>query len=444
MTGALSIPSHSTPADHRSLVWSRGDSPSRPAAQAGDAGDAETLSALIGDIYAAALDPSRWVAVLRKARGLVGGSAAALFAKDMFTKGLEVYYDDGGLDPHYKRLYFEEYANLDPCTAGHVSAEIEEPVSTVDLLPYDEFLKTRFYQEWARPQGLVDFVCAVLDKSATGAAMFGIFRHERDGLADAEARRRMRLIVPHLRQALALGRIVDGKTAETAMFADALDGLAAGMFLVDAAGRLVHANASGRALLDERSVLRTSGGKLVATEAKSASALSEILADAGNGAALPGRGLAVALSARDGAHHVAHVLPVVSGTPRSAGTRSAAAAALLVHKVALEVASSPEAIARLYGLTPGELRVLGAIVDIGGVPETAEALGIGEATVKTHLHRLFGKTGATRQADLVKLVAAFANPLVGRAKAPAPAGRALVGQPQPSATFPAAPREALQ
>jgi DNA-binding CsgD family transcriptional regulator len=47
------------------------------------------------------------------------------------------------------------------------------------------------------------------------------------------------------------------------------------------------------------------------------------------------------------------------------------------------------------------------------VPETAAALGIGEGTVKAHLHRVFNKTGTSRQADLVKLVAGFANPLVG-------------------------------
>ena len=52
-----------------------------------------------------------------------------------------------------------------------------------------------------------------------------------------------------------------------------------------------------------------------------------------------------------------------------------------------------------------------AIVEVGGVPEVAEALGVGEATVKTHLHRLFAKTETRRQADLVKLVAGFANPL---------------------------------
>jgi DNA-binding CsgD family transcriptional regulator len=38
-------------------------------------------------------------------------------------------------------------------------------------------------------------------------------------------------------------------------------------------------------------------------------------------------------------------------------------------------------------------------------------LEISQATVKTHLSRLFDKTGTNRQADLVKIVAGFANPI---------------------------------
>jgi DNA-binding CsgD family transcriptional regulator len=57
--------------------------------------------------------------------------------------------------------------------------------------------------------------------------------------------------------------------------------------------------------------------------------------------------------------------------------------------------------------------VLLAIVDIGGVPEVAAALGVAVTTVKTHLSRLFEKTGVARQADLVKLVAGFSTPLAG-------------------------------
>jgi DNA-binding NarL/FixJ family response regulator len=57
------------------------------------------------------------------------------------------------------------------------------------------------------------------------------------------------------------------------------------------------------------------------------------------------------------------------------------------------------------------MRVLMAIVNIGGVPDVAPVLGVSEATVKTHLQHIFEKTGASRQADLVKLVAGFLSPL---------------------------------
>ena len=64
-----------------------------------------------------------------------------------------------------------------------------------------------------------------------------------------------------------------------------------------------------------------------------------------------------------------------------------------------------------YKLTPAELRVLMAIVEVGGTPEVAKTLGISDTTVKTHLQRIFVKTGVNRQADLVKIVAGFMNPL---------------------------------
>jgi DNA-binding CsgD family transcriptional regulator len=53
-----------------------------------------------------------------------------------------------------------------------------------------------------------------------------------------------------------------------------------------------------------------------------------------------------------------------------------------------------------------------AVVQVGGVPEVAESLGTGEATVKTHLYRLSGKTDTERQSDLVKLEAGFSSPFV--------------------------------
>src|SRR5262249_47304332 len=68
-----------------------------------------------------------------------------------------------------------------------------------------------------------------------------------------------------------------------------------------------------------------------------------------------------------------------------------------------------EVIGKTYKLTPTELRVLRAIVNVGGVRQVAGNLGIADTTVKTHLGRLFEKTGVSRQADLVKLVAGYSS-----------------------------------
>ena len=374
---------------------------------------AEQISALIGDIYDAALDRSLWVDVLAKAAALVGGPAATLFWKDVVNKTGGVFYDVG-ISLHYRQLYFDKYIKSDPTTTAHLFAEIEEPMATADILPYDEFLQTRNYLEWARPQGLVDCVFALLDKSATSVAMFGVFRHERDGVVDDETRRRMRLVVPHIRRAVLIGRVIDLKTAEAATFAQILDGLSAGMLLVDASGRIVHANAKGHALLAEGSVLSTVGRKLTAHDASAEQALHDVFLAAGSGDAAVGiKGIAVPIKARSGEQYVAHVLPLTSGARQRAGKTYTAAAAVFVQKAALATPSPPEVIARTYKLTPTELRVLLAVVEIGGVPDVAEALGMSAETVKTHLGHVYEKTGVNRQAEFVKLIAGFSSPLAG-------------------------------
>jgi DNA-binding CsgD family transcriptional regulator len=63
-----------------------------------------------------------------------------------------------------------------------------------------------------------------------------------------------------------------------------------------------------------------------------------------------------------------------------------------------------ETMAKRYSLTTSEMRVLEAVLKVNGVRAVAELLGLSQATVKTHLHNLFRKTGTNRQSDLVKRV----------------------------------------
>jgi DNA-binding CsgD family transcriptional regulator len=373
---------------------------------------AEQCSSLIGEIYDAALDPSLWSDVVGKAARFVGGSAAAIYAKSPTALTGNLYYESG-TDPYYRQLYFDKYIKFDPSTTSHYFADVEQLIATADCMPYQEFLETRFYKEWAQPQGLVDGLNAVLDKSVTSAALFVVFRHQRDGVVDDEMRRRMRLIVPHIRRAVLIGRLIDLRATDAANLADTLDGLSAGMCAVDADGRIVHANVACHVILDARDFLSVIGGRLVASDAEIDRTLRELFAAAGSGDAAVGtQGVALPLRAKDGSHYAAHVLPLTSGARRLAGMARSATAALFICKIAAEIRSPREVIARAYHLTPSELRVLLAIVDVGGVPESAAALGIAESTVKTHLGNLFVKTRARRQADLVKIVAGFASPLI--------------------------------
>ncbi len=69
-------------------------------------------------------------------------------------------------------------------------------------------------------------------------------------------------------------------------------------------------------------------------------------------------------------------------------------------------ADSPQAsrdlLRSLFQLTRTETEVAMLVMDGQTLDETAEALGVSRNTVRAHLRGVFAKTGATRQAQLVK------------------------------------------
>src|SRR6266850_4275182 len=361
------------------------------------------LSDLIQEIYDAALEPALWNDVVVSINDYVGGQACGIFSKDSADQS-GLTHDHCGADPHCVQLYAKTHSRFDPLTTLPALGKVE---SIPDLVSCDEYRSGRLYQEWLQPQGRVDAAKVVLEQSSRNCAVRLSVLSE-DHMIDGEMRRRIAQIVPHVQRALLINRTIDLRDSEAATFAAMLDGLSAGIFLVDADGRLVHANAAGHDMLSADGVLSSTGGQLVARDMKSNRTLREVLADNRN--ALDAKGTALTLTARDGERYVMHGLPLTSAARTRIGMTCRAVAALFVRKVALD---SPcgELVARAFELTPAELRVLLAIVEVGGVPETALALGVAETTIKTHLHRVFSKTGSSRQADLVKLAAAFSSPL---------------------------------
>jgi DNA-binding CsgD family transcriptional regulator len=371
-----------------------------------------SLSELIAEIYDAAIDPLQWPKVQMRVCSFVTATAATLYWQDSSGQTGNNYFQVG-ISSEYEHSYFQTYIRLNPLHPALTFLPLEQVHSTNDIMSLDAFCRTRFYKEWVRPQGLLESAFINLERSSTSSVLFSVIRsaNEHQGLIDGEMRRRLGLIGPHIRRAALVGKVIELKRLEAAMLTDTLDALSAGMFIVDASSRMVHANANGRAILAEASVLRIANGKLATHDSRVSHELHDLFSAAGRGdAAVASRGVAMSLTALDGTRFIAHTLPLTSGERRKAGRTYAAAAALFVRELKLDLPSPLETAVKLYHLTWSEARVLQAVAQTPGVGKIADALGISQATVKTHLHHLFQKTGTARQGDLVKLMAALANP----------------------------------
>jgi DNA-binding CsgD family transcriptional regulator len=373
----------------------------------------QKIADLIGSIYDTALDAAAWTAALPGINRFVGGEACGLFSKDSVSKlGTTHYYY--GADPYYIQLYADTHSKFDPLA---ILPRLGQVMPIPDLVSYDEYRRGRFYREWLLPQGFADAANVVLHPPGPEPAfLFTVLPGNRSMVGD-DMRRRIDHIVPHMQRALRISTAIGLKHMESVTLASSLDGLSTAVFLVDAAGQILHSNTAASALLKTNECLRSVNGRLIASSVEVNQSLRKAFIQMGNGG-IANESIALPLGRCDGERYVAHVVALASGVmQRVIGTANKAVAALFVRKASLQAHCSVELIAKVYKLTRSETRVLLAIIEVGGVPETADALGIGESTARTHLYRIFSKTGVSRQADLVRLAAEFSDPLIGR---PAP------------------------
>jgi DNA-binding CsgD family transcriptional regulator len=222
----------------------------------------------------------------------------------------------------------------------------------------------------------------------------------------------LRLLGPHFRRAAEISNLLDLKTVEAATFASTLNALSVGAVLVDREARVVYANAVARAMLAAGDPIRIVQGRLQLPHHKASDAMTSAIAgSAGNLDQLGQRGISIPVLMKDARHCVTHVLPITTGEARGEVDRRAVAAVFLARTETAPQMSAA-ALALLYDVTPAETRVLELMAEGLTVSEIAEKLGVSITTVRTHLSRLFHKTGTSRQAQLVALIGRLSLPLV--------------------------------
>ncbi len=372
----------------------------------GLSGEDEVLD-LVGSIYDAALDTQAWPDILNRIGDAVGGPQIVFGIYDP-ANGL-VNMHAPRTDPDIMRSLLD-WAPTNPalpCIASYPPGKV---FNGADVISPHEFTGTAFYQEWWRPAGF-STEPLVTNLFADGAAAAGHFASH--GLLNRSPldrqKRLFAVLAPHLVRAVALQRRLHHLTIANERTLTDLDGLEQGFLLVDAQARLLFVNGVARTLLDARAGLRLAAGALSASNADEARTLRGLIASCAVEASA-GTGAGGDIVLRRGARRLPLDVLVIPIQPETAMASipwtfpQRAVAIVLVSDPEIELQARVESLRDRFGLTPAEAIFALEIIKGDGRQATADRLGITVGTARSHLSKIFDKTGVRHQAELVRLI----------------------------------------
>jgi DNA-binding CsgD family transcriptional regulator/PAS domain-containing protein len=352
---------------------------------------------LIDRIYDAGMSFDRWPDALTLMADLLGAQDASLGA--MAPDALPWIFAPR-TDPEFMRTYAEAYHPLDQVWHGVAARGVGRATNDAMVMPREALEKSAFHNEWSQPQGYSTIMGSlILAEHGWRTVLMtpGRETFEREQL------RLLRTLAPHLRRAVQMNiRLAQGDL-QTEATATLLREMGAAAFVLDADGRVLFANAAAEDLFRSGAVRMVQG---VVSHGEGVDDLRLAAARCAMGGADASGAVVETPRPRLGPLRL-QVTPVRRETPVLA---PGVAAAIVFDVTGQEPDDPVRRLRARYGLTAAEAVFALEIVKGDGKPATAERLGISFATARTHLSRIFEKTGVHRQAELVRLVLGDGEP----------------------------------
>lgn len=342
-----------------------------------------------------------------------GTAASSVIISDGHdAKGGRIF--EHGADQKYLRLFFERHASADqrPLIEQRRGLGVAMTLQTFsEAQPHAK----GFFKDFVQPIGFKDLIAIQLLRSGRRVGWLSTARSGIQPRFAEQDLQMMNLLSPHLCRALALSDAIDLANLTSLRLEQTVNALSAGVFLTDAAGRIVYMNRSAERLIHTGNALQVVNHRLTASHRGADAALAQMLAAKSwkdkswknrswKGAAADRGASVLALPDGIGSGYLASVLPLDGGARRELMAPFRASTALFVQDPHAAPQTEGEAFARLYGLTGAELKVLLALAPGLGAKDAARELGLREPTIRTHLQRVYAKTGVSRQSELVRLL----------------------------------------
>lgn len=366
------------------------------------AGDYREL--LVAEIYKAAFGATAWSHLLGCLCELTHSDRAFAATFDLSKREARIFASFNA-EPQVVALYNGGLGAENPWLAKSNYFQSSGLVWRGSRIVSDEQLATtRFFRDFLLPQAIRHTLHLVVDLSDAVVSHVILVRgrHEPDfGSAEIEVGR---CFIQHAQNALTCHRESVRKAFVQKGLSHVIDDAALGVAIVDPPNVVYMSETCERLLADMGAMPKAKGPGAFGRPTTSTPKLSFPRAVADAVSTYPGMGTTrLILTSVDRDRKIlVDIRSFVAPADNAAQTRMGLAVTFydLEQRICVDEALLQEA----YELTASEARICSLLVNGERVEDLSERLKIRPNTARTHIKRIFGKTGSTRQAELVKLV----------------------------------------
>ena len=362
-----------------------------------------TLDQLIHHLYEGVLSPESWTASLLGMSSISHSPCVSIMEFDALSSQ-GVMAENHGLAPETQQAYNDHYQLLDE--ARTVATHMPAGAWYHDLrdLGRDTIRHSAYYQEFFIPHGLSTIACNRLVDGEHVSAFLSLQRRHGQAAFTEHDFRLTGQFLPHLQRAMRLRLTLRAMNNRAGRAQLMLDQLSLAMLVLDPHSVVLHTNAPADTLLQRLPQLLVRSKRLEVQGLRSGEFACLVHNACGLGPPREPQAGGVLLRGLQGQTVLQVLVLPLPASLLTLNPWQRPMCLVVLGQPDHSPASNALVLRQLYGLTPAEARVAQALDQGDSIQQAAEHLGISVGTARIQLKAVFAKTGATRQAELIRLL----------------------------------------
>ncbi len=371
---------------------------------------APRYDSIVEKIYRAGSGLKPWLDPISEIAEIFQAWSVQLLGVNKRTGVMSFSYESGSGPPAAAVEYIRYYHRVDPRLAKHLPAPVGQWFSCEEHFD-DEFVENNeFYRDYLVPFGGRYLYGRKLHDDTSSTVLIGHLSRVGNPPLSAPEKKAFARLTEHFEKALDIEQALADKADKLSVGAELLEKLRQPIILIDAHRRISYRNRNAVQLLSRRDVVFEQDGQLICRDSDSdveftiaLRAMSLVPVSTHGDVDSPVDRRTLRLVRKDG-RQVAGTLLALR-PEQTMGTFGRASQALFtVFEPGAAIDIDPFILSTTFDLTPAEARIAALVVNGRTPEECANEMHVKISTVRSQLMAVYAKTGASGQADLVRMV----------------------------------------